>query len=256
MLKISAVVITFNEEAHIRDCILSLQQVADEIVILDSFSTDHTPDICKDMGVRFYQKKFESYGTQKTDATNLATFNTILSLDADERLDEQLVQSILQIKNTHTSEVFLINRKTFYGDHWVKYCGWYPDYKIRLWNKNHAAWNLNSLHEFVIPKDKQTKVLKLAGHILHYSYSSSSDHKIKLQHFSNIAAKDLFEKGHTSNWLLMYIKPILKFFKIYFVKLGFLDGSTGFQISKISAWGVYIKYKYLSEWRPVLKDNI
>ncbi|MBK9270146.1 MAG: glycosyltransferase family 2 protein [Saprospiraceae bacterium] len=248
MSKLSAIVITYNESMHIKKCIESLLPVADEIVVLDSYSTDDTPQICKNLGVRFYQKKFEGYGPQKQAAAKLAQYNHILSLDADECLDPDLTNAILHEKSLGFKDLYLLNRITWYVSGWVKHCGWYPDLKIRLWNTSKAGWTDDKLHETIIAKNKTEKVQKLNGHLLHFSYLSKEEHFKQLEHFASIAARDLQEKGKKSNMVNLYLKPVYKFFSIYILKKGFLDGHIGWNIACRSAFGVKRKYELLREF--------
>lgn len=242
MDKVSGVVICFNEEKCIERCILSLQNVCDEIVILDSFSTDRTAEICRQLGVRFYQRKFEGYGLQKRAAVSLASFDFILSLDADEMLDEELTHSILRDKKRGFYPLYRLNRKTFYAGKWVRHCGWYPDRKIRLWNRNAAEWTPDSLHETVQALNQYEKAHDLPGHILHYSYPSESDHIRQIRNFAKEGALKLFKQGRKANFYHLYVKPVSKFIIMYFFRLGFLDGFMGLKICLRSAYGIHQKY--------------
>lgn len=247
---LSAVVICFNEEEIIESCLDALLHVADEIVVLDSFSTDRTAEICAGKNVSFYQQKFVDYGSQKNDAVKLCRFDHILSVDADEVLDDELISAILAEKEKGLANLYLINRKTFYCGQWIKHCGWYPDFKLRLWHKAHAGWNSNKLHETVEPLDSTQAALKLNGHLDHFSYRTEADHLKQLENFANFFASEYYTKGIKSSFAKMYLSPIWKFVKMYFLKAGFLDGRNGFWICWRSAYGVNLKYKKLKllEW--------
>ncbi|HQX44906.1 MAG: glycosyltransferase family 2 protein [Saprospiraceae bacterium] len=253
---LSAVVICFNEEEIISSCLNALLRVADEIVVLDSFSTDKTPEICRSKGVRFYQQKFIDYGSQKQDAVKLCRFDHILSVDADEILDEELVAAILGEKQKGLASCYILNRKTYYCGQWIRHCGWYPDLKIRLWHKAHAHWNQNKLHEVVDLIDPNAKPLKLNGHIDHYSYRTVSDHVFQLENFANLFAEDYFAKGIKSSFSKKFFSPVWKFFKMYIFKAGVLDGKYGFLICKRSAYGVYLKYKRLELLQLTKKQKL
>ncbi|HRG33663.1 MAG: glycosyltransferase family 2 protein [Saprospiraceae bacterium] len=242
---LSAVVICYNEEEIIESCLNALLKVADEIVVLDSFSSDRTAEICASKGVRFYQQKFVDYGSQKNDAVKLCRFDHILSVDADEVLDDELVSAILAEKKKGLENLYLLNRKTYYCGQWIKHCGWYPDFKLRLWHKVHAGWNSNKLHETVEPMDSAQAVLKLNGHLDHYSYRTVADHLKQLENFANFFASEYDAKGIKSSFVKMYFSPIWKFVKMYLLKAGFLDGRIGFWICWRSAYGVHLKYKKL-----------
>ena len=141
-MQISAVIISHNEERNIRRCLESVQSVADEIVVVDSLSEDKTEEICNEFNVKFVKQQWLGYSEQKNLANNLATNDWILSIDADEELSEELKKSILELKNNNISDdnVFSMNRLTNYCGHWIRHCGWYPDRKIRIWNRNVGMW--------------------------------------------------------------------------------------------------------------------
>jgi glycosyltransferase involved in cell wall biosynthesis len=240
-ISISAVIITYNEERNIERCLNSLQGVVDEIVVVDSFSKDRTEEICKQFNVRFIQNPFEGHIQQKNYAIDQASNEWILSLDADEALTDALKESILQIKNDPQFLGYRMNRLTNYCGHWVRFCGWYPDTKVRLVNRDHARWRGVNPHDRLdMNKGEETGFLK--GDLLHYSYYTREDHLKQIEYFGDIAAKELFQRGGRSNYFKIAIKVVAQFFKSFFLKLGILDGPTGFTISRLSAYATYRKY--------------
>lgn len=245
MPQISVVIITYNEEKNIARCLDSVEDVADEIVVLDSFSTDATKTICESKGVSFYQYKFDGHIQQKNRAITYAKHPHILSLDADEALDEILKRSILDVKQNWTKDGYYMNRLTNYCGHWVKHCNWYPDAKLRLWDSRKGEWTGINPHDKYELKagDKNTGHLK--GDILHYSYYSVEDHYKQVEYFTNIASKAFFEAGKKAPLYKLIVNPIAKFIDHYILHLGFLDGKAGYSISKISAYATYLKYKKL-----------
>lgn len=243
MSGISAVVITFNEEKNLPKCLNSLQTVADEIIVVDSFSTDSTIDICKKFNVKLFQKKWEGYSSAKNYGNNLTSFDYILSLDADEELSKELQKSILKIKENISFDAYSMNRITNYCGKWIKHCGWYPDKKIRLWNKNKGHWE-GIIHEKVVFNSK-VKIAHLKGDILHYSYYSISQHIKQSNIFTDIAAKEMFEKNEKTSYFKIIFSTLFKFFYLYFLKLGFLDGFYGLVICVISSYANFIKYSKL-----------
>jgi len=245
-MKLSVVIITFNEERNIERCLLSIQKVADEIVVVDSFSTDKTLEICEKHHVRLIQNTFEGHIQQKNFALQQATNDWILSLDADEALTDELTQSILTIKNeaVQSYQLYEMNRLTNYCGAWVKHCGWYPDTKIRLINRNFAKWGGVNPHDKLEAFTPQ-KVGFLKGDLLHYSYYTKEDHLKQIEYFSKIAAGELFKQGKNVSVLTVYLKMTAQFFKSFVLKLGVLDGKTGWQISKLSAFATYRKYSLL-----------
>ena len=227
--KLSAVIITFNEERNIQRCIESLLPVADEIIVVDSFSTDRTEEICKLYGIKFFQNVFEGHIEQKNIALLKANHEWILSVDADEALSETLQKAIKKSLEAPQFDAFAMNRLTNYCGKWVKYCGWYPDTKVRLVKKNKAHWTGTNPHDKLELKEK-SQVCSLQGDLLHYSYYTKEDHFKQIEYFGNISAKELFLKGKNISVFLLYLKVITQFFKSYFVKMGFLDGKTGWLI--------------------------
>lgn len=239
--KITAAIITFNEERNIERCITSLLDCVDEILVVDSFSTDKTEEICQKYNVRFIQNPFQGHIEQKNVALELATHDWVLSLDADEALTPALRESVLNTKNETDFGGYKLNRLTNYCGKWVHYCGWYPDTKIRLVNKQHAKWQGVNPHDRLDVLNN-AKIGQLKGDLLHYSYYTKEDHFKQIHYFGNIAAKELIKKGKTASLLKITVKTSAQFFKSYVLKRGFLDGKTGFLISIRSAYATYIKY--------------
>ncbi|MGB0368155.1 MAG: glycosyltransferase family 2 protein [Flavobacteriales bacterium] len=238
MRKLSAVIITFNEARNIKRCIESLQEVADEIVVVDSFSTDATPSICKGLNVQFHQREWKGYSKQKNYGNGLASNDWILSIDADEALSDELKNAIAKIK-ADKHENYSFNRLTNYCGKWIKHSGWYPDTKVRLFNRVNSDWN-GDVHETLSVDAKSVK--KLKGDLLHYSYTTVSDHVRRTDGYSTLGAQELFDKNKKSSVLNLLFNPWLKFHKLYFLKLGFLDGMAGFTIALITAYGTFLKY--------------
>jgi glycosyltransferase involved in cell wall biosynthesis len=243
MTPISAVIITNNEAQNIERCLTSLVGVADEIVVVDSHSSDETENICKRFGVRFISHSWEGYSGSKNFGNTQASHNWILSLDADEALSPELKTAIIALKKNDHLQLASFHRLTNYCGHWVKYGGWYPDTKTRLFSKQNTQWK-GILHEELQSSVPQ-KTLLLKGDCLHYSYYSREQHYRQAQNFSSIAAKELFDAGKKAKFHKRYLSPIVKFIRDYFIKLGFLDGSTGFTIARISAYATFLKYHKL-----------
>ena len=246
MVKLTAAIITFNEEKNIERCLRSLQGVADEILVVDSFSTDKTEAICTAFGVRFIKNPFQGHIEQKNFALTQASFDHVLSLDADEALDEKLKSEILRVKADFKASGYYFNRLTNYVGHWVRYCGWYPDRKLRLLDRRQGQWGGINPHDLIVMND-EAKIEYLAGDLLHYSYYSVTDHINQTNNFTTIAAKAAFAQGRRSSVFKIVSRPALKFLKDYFLKLGFLDGRYGFTICYINALYAFLKYVKLRE---------
>ncbi|MBQ3595969.1 MAG: glycosyltransferase family 2 protein [Bacteroidales bacterium] len=250
MKKISATIITLNEEDKIRQCLESLQDVADEIVVVDSLSTDNTKSICEEFGVRFIEQKWLGYSEQKNLANNIASHDWILSIDADEVLSDELKKSILKIKNeereTKNEElVYSFNRLNNYCGKWIHHSGFYPDKKIRIWNRKVGKWE-GIVHE-VIKFSTKVKEVHLKGDLLHYSYSKPEDFERQVFKFAEMRAQHYFDKGKKNAGLLSVVSPIFFFIKHYLIRLGFLDGKEGFVMCWVSAKATRHKYKTLKK---------
>jgi heptosyltransferase-3 len=245
MIKVSAVVITYNEEKNITRCIDSLRQVADEIVVIDSYSKDRTKEICLAKGVVFVEHTFRSHIDQKNFAVTQATYPYILSLDADEYLSAELVRSIQEVKKTWPAEAYRMNRLSSYGNKWIKHGSWYPDRKIRLWNRHIGLWGGENPHDRVVLK-RGTKVIHLEGDILHRAYKDSRETLEKIQRYSEIFA---FENAgrKTSSILKILGHTSFAFIKSYLIKRGFMDGYEGVMVAKAEANHVFYKYAKLYE---------
>jgi (heptosyl)LPS beta-1,4-glucosyltransferase len=248
MTPISAVIITFNEERNIERCLLSLKNVVDDIVVLDSFSTDRTKEICEKFAVQFVQDDWKGYAATKNNANLLAQNDFILSIDADEALSQNLQAAIRELKKNDFVGVYSMNRMTNYCGQWIKYSGWYPDKKIRIFPKSKVFWQGEWVHEtLAVPESLPLTHIK--GDIEHYSYYSFKEHREKADHYSRLTAQKMHERGKKAYILSPYLSGMVRFFTMFFLKLGFLDGYKGFKIAQISAASNVFKYKELIRHR-------
>ncbi|MEE4196591.1 MAG: glycosyltransferase family 2 protein [Bacteroidales bacterium] len=239
MKKISATIITYNEEKNIRRCLESLQGVADEIVVVDSFSKDKTREICQQYNVHFFERPFKNYSDQKNFAIEQTRYELVLSIDADEEISDTLKKSIINVKENNHSDGYYFNRITNYCGRWIKHSGWYPNHQLRLWKKAKGKW-VGIIHESLsIPK---TSCTHIQGDLFHYSYENFSQHLLKIDKFTDFQAREMFDKQKRTTCFHIVVKPFLRFFRHYFLKLGFLDGLEGFIISIHSAYGQFLKY--------------
>jgi glycosyltransferase involved in cell wall biosynthesis len=240
MPKISACIISFNEEKKIEDCLKSLQPVVDEIIVVDSLSTDRTLEIVARYTDKIYQQKFLGHVEQKNLAVSKASHDWILSLDCDERLSAPLQDSIKGIKdNLSAYDAYNMPRKTFYVYRWLNHC-WYPDKKVRLFNKNKAKWGGTNPHDKVIVSSGNTQELK--GDILHYSFDSISAHIQTLDKFTEIGAQEIIKKGKKVSLLSPLLHAKWTFIRMYILRAGFLDGFAGLVASMLSFMHVFVKY--------------
>lgn len=243
MIKISAVIIAFNEEKYIEQCISSVKEVADEIVVIDSFSTDRTPDICKGLGVKFIQQSFLGYKEQKNFALSQASNDFILSLDADEQLSVELKDEILKIKDSENLNYsgYFFKRLNNYCGQWIYHTHSYPEKKLRLFDRTKGEWGgINPHDQFVLNKGFKSNSLK--GNLLHWFVDSMDEHIQKINRFSTISANSYFAMGRSSSYFKIIFNPIYHFIRGYFIKLGFLDGYYGFVISALNSYLCFLKY--------------
>lgn len=246
MNKISAVIITLNEEKNIGRCLESLRGIADEIVIVDSFSTDNTEAICRSYGARFVQQAWLGYGKQKNFAAELAQYDYILSLDADEALSDELKAAILSAKNNPMADAYTLNRRTNYCGKWIYHCGWYPDKKIRLWRKGKAQWTTPRVHE-TLQLESNAVVQSLSGDILHYTYYTIAEHIQVANKYTTLVAEEYFQRDKKADFVKIYLNPAFSFFRDYFLRLGILDGYYGFVICMVAAFSTFLKYAKLKQ---------
>lgn len=246
MTPISVVIITYNEEDNIARCIASVKDIADDVVVVDSFSTDNTCRIASEMGARVFFHKFEGHIEQKNFAITRALYPCILSLDADEVLSDDLAESIKSVKDNWQSDGYEMNRLTNYCGKWIRHCGWYPDRKLRLWDSRKGMWGGMNPHDQFIMKPGSV-ISRLKGDILHYSYNSVDDHLQQIIRFSSIAARSYHDAGKKLATWRMIISPVAAFVRQYLFNLGFLDGKFGFIICKNSAREKWMKYRKLKK---------
>lgn len=241
-MKISAVIISKNEARNIGRCIDSLEGLADEILVADSFSTDDTPKICQEKGVTLLQMEWQGYADTKNKANALALHPYILSIDADEALSTALREEMLSIKS-QLSGAYSFPRKNFFCGQWIKGCGWYPDRKIRLFPKANSQWQGN-VHEILrvsVPEKR------LKNDLLHFTYEKIEEFDQKLAKYTSLATAEMRQKGKKGNFIKLYFSPLYKFIQMYFLQLGVLDGYLGWYIASRSAIATYKKYKNLGE---------
>ena len=242
MLSVS--IITYNEEKNILRCLNSLWQVADEVVILDSFSTDQTVTLAKNWGALVYQQHFAGYIEQKNAALAMVSGDWVLCLDADEALDDALIASIQSLKKSLPntgSQGYVMNRCTNYCGKFIKHGSWYPDPKLRLFNRSKGKWAGLNPHD-AIELAPGCKSSKLKGDILHFSYNSLEEHIHQNNKFSTIAAEAYYSRGKKSGWFKILFNPAWAFFYGYILKGGFRDGFYGFVIAKNVAHMTFMKY--------------
>jgi glycosyltransferase involved in cell wall biosynthesis len=246
-MKISATVITLNEQRHIRQCLESLQGIADEVIVVDSGSQDATLEIAAALGARTCVHQWTNYSDQKNFASSLAQHEWILSLDADECLSPALREEILRAKqNAPQAVAFEFPRKACYLGRWIEHSGWYPDHKARLFLKTKAQWEGRFVHESL---RIDGPVARLRGDLLHYSCESISEHLRSLDRYTTLAAEELWRRHKRSNWSRLLGLTLAAFVKSYWLKQGFRDGMQGMVIACFASYYNFVKYAKLWEFQ-------
>lgn len=248
-MKISATIITFNEATNIGDACKSLGW-ADEIVVVDSGSTDQTRQIAEACGARVITREWPGFALQKQFAVDQAAYDWIFSLDADERVSEELRASVAELgagPEASLADGYRIPRRSYYQGRWIKGGGWYPDYQMRLFKKSRGAWEPRLIHESV-KLDSGARVEKLSGDILHYSVRDAAHHHRMIgERYAPLAAQQMFEAGrHTSTLKIAAAAPAA-FVRSYVLKGGFRDGLAGLSIASFAAHHAFLKHVMLWE---------
>lgn len=244
MDKLSVIIITLNEERNIGRLLKSVKSIADEVIVVDSFSTDKTAEICNDAGVRFIQEKWMGYAATKNFANEQSSNEWIFSIDADEEVDDKLATEILALKSAGFDKLYIVNRLTNYCGKWIKHSTWYPDKKIRIFPKSKTKWRGEYVHE-ELEFSEEMATEELSGHLNHYSYYDYKDHRMRADKYSILTAQKLNAEGKTAGAFKPYISCIGRFITMYILNLGFLDGWMGFKIAQISGLSNIVKYKEL-----------
>ncbi len=245
MKKISAALITYNEQDKIEACLESLEGLCDDIVVLDSYSTDSTVELSRRFTDRVIQEKWHGYTKQKQLATDLAEHDWVLSLDGDEKLSSLLRQELLEWKAQPNDycDSYKLPRLTFFMGRWIRHTTWYPDWQVRLFRRSRARWQGRNIHEGVTAEGRQRK---FSGHLLHYTYSSISEYLVQLENFSSLAAMDYHEVGKKVGVLRLVLSPPSVFLKNYIARAGFMDGIPGLVVSILASVSTF--FKYLKLW--------
>lgn len=255
MERITAVIITQNEERNIERCLVSLCGVADEVIVVDSGSTDRTEEICTAHGARFVSHKWEGYAQQKNYGDSLATSEWILSLDADEELTPTLRESILELKNGAFApgHVYSMDRLNNHCGTWIRHSGWSPDMKVRLWERGIAQWD-GAVHE-ELRYSVAVTVQKIEGKLLHYTYHSIGDHAARQLRYALLAAEKAHERQRRCSAFGLWFRPKWNFIRNYVFKGGFRDGKAGYIVCRMSAYYTFLKYARLRELNDQSRES-
>jgi glycosyltransferase involved in cell wall biosynthesis len=242
--KLTVTVITHNEGSHIVEALASVSW-ADEIVLVDSYSTDDTVEKARPYVTRIESREWTGYGTQKNHAADLATNDWILSIDADERVTPPLAEEIKTVlRDGPRANGYRICRVSHYLGRWIRSTDWYPDYHVRLYDRRAARWSEHKVHESI---DCPGRVERMRGELLHYPYRDLSEHLAKIDRYTTLVAEQWAAEGRrTSAWQAI-LYPRLAFLRNFILRGGFRDGHTGLMVSKLNSYYVFLKYAKLFE---------
>ncbi len=245
MDKLSVVIIAFNEEKQILRCLESVGPVADEVLVVDSHSTDATASLCANWGAKVLQHAWEGFSVQKNWADSQAAHDWVFSIDADESLSPALCEAILQQKQKGFHGAYSMPRLTCFNGRWVRHCGWYPDTKIRLWNRRQGEWR-GDVHETIFFEPAQP-VTPLKGDLLHHVQVTDEEYRQNVDRYSGIRAQTYFRQGKRPDFYHLNIAPVFKFLEVYLFHGGFLDGRTGLKIARMGFYSMRLRYLKLRE---------
>ena len=253
-VQISVVLMVQNEEENLARCLESVQGVADEIVIVDGFSTDRTEEIARKYNARFIQHKFEGHIEQRNISMQEATFDHLLVMDADEALSDELKASVLEVKENWQYDAYTFNRLSSYAGQWIRHSGWYPDIKLRLADRRKIVWEGKNPHDEGFPR-KGATVKHLKGDLMHYTYYSIRDHYDRSYKYADIMARATLDRGKKFSYGKLLLSPPFKFVKMYLIKRGFLDGYKGFLVAVVSSYSTFLKYILMREMEKDLAKS-
>lgn len=248
MKGISAVIITRNEAHNIARCLISLQMLVDEVIVVDAESSDDTARIATDHGARVISRSWTDYSDQKNFANAQARGPYILSLDADEAISAELRTSLMNVTGQGLHGAYRVNRLTNHCGAWVHHGGWYPDAKVRLFPKEGTRWEGEHVHEELLLAEG-VHVQQLSGDLLHYSYPTLLSHEERIERYSDLHAQKMLAAGKRGGAFKRMFSPLVKFVQGYVLRLGFLDGKAGWNIARLSARAVRLKYEKLDRLR-------
>lgn len=257
MVPVSIVIITKNEADIIGRCIEKARQITDDIVVIDSGSTDETANIAANNGCRVFEKVWDGYGANKNKGIALAKYDWILSIDADEIPDDKLIRSLGQIKLTDPAIVYDIKFRSWFGAKLIRYGSWGRDHHIRLFNRQVVKWSETVVHETLL-FPQHIRVKKLAGGLHHFSVKNIEEYDRKGIYYAKLSAKKYFIDGKRAGLIKFYLSPLFGFFKNYVVHMGFLDGREGWEIARTTLKNTRRKYQFLSQMEnlPTTKEAV
>ena len=239
-------IICRNEAHIIGRTIAAARRFSDDVIVVDSGSTDGTQQVVTDAGARLIETDWEGYGKNKNKGVALARHDWILSVDADEVADDTLVGELKQLVFTDTATMYNIRFRVFFGAAMIRYGEWSNDAHIRLYNRKHTHWNEAAVHENLL-KPAETKVVTIKGYLHHYTSGNVEEFAVKMVHYAALNAAKYHRQGKQAGWAKLYFAAPFSFIKNYFFRLGFLDGPAGFTVARMNAFYTWLKYAKLNE---------
>jgi len=246
MQRLSVVIVCKDGATVIGETIKSFSGLTDDILIYDNGSTDDTKDIVRQSNARLVEGSWEGFGKTKNKANALAKYDWILSLDADEAIDDELKETLLKQDLADEMKVFEFKFKNFLGTKWLRYGEWGDDKHIRLFNRTKIKWNDADVHESLLLPN-EVKLISVPGYVLHKTAANFSEYENKVKNYAVLNAEKYFKQQKRSGTFKMFFSAAFSFIKNYFFKLGFLDGATGYHCARINARYTFLKYKKLNE---------
>jgi len=250
MVPVSVVIITKNEAVFIEDCIKMACLITDDIVVIDNDSIDGTPLIASRYGCRVFQKSWSGYGANKNKGIAEARYNWILSLDADEVPDAELIEALHNLNLDKPNIVYDIKFRSYFGKKLIRFGNWGNDHHLRLFNRCLVKWGETEVHEtLLLPPGAEIK--NIAGYIHHHSVTDIDDFKRKAVHYAQLSAAKYYKAGKKATFIKLYFSPAFGFLRNYIIRLGFLDGAEGLAIARVIYKNTYLKYLYLKQYKEL-----
>lgn len=248
MVPVSVVIITKNEAASIEDCIKTASLITDDVVVIDNDSTDDTPLIASRYGCRVFQKSWSGYGANKNKGIAEARYNWILSIDADEVPDEELIKTLHTLILDKPNIVYDIKFRSYFGKKLIRFGNWGNDHHLRLFNRSLVKWGETEVHEtLLLPPGAEIK--NIAGYIHHHSVTDIADFNRKAVHYAQLSAAKYYKAGKKATFIKLHISPAFGFLRNYILRLGFLDGAEGLSIARVIYKNTHLKYLFLKQYK-------
>jgi (heptosyl)LPS beta-1,4-glucosyltransferase len=249
----SIVIIAKNRAENISDCIASAQLISDDIIVVDSGSTDNTAFLASSMGARVINIQWESYGASRNAGAAIARHDWVFALDADERITPDLAHSVSLIEGQNISCIYGFKRKNFLAKKRIKFGEWGRNSVYRLYYRHSTSWDLSPVHEALLSNRLTKKIIN--GYLVHFTIQNIEEYQQRTICYANLNAQKYFKQGRQAGIIKRFLSPVFNFFQFYILRLGFLDGKDGFLIARTTAYYTWLKYHYLHEMNMHIKHT-